>query len=109
MAYDQLLAERLRDHLGGVADLSEKQMFGGLSFLVGGNMAVGIIGDELCVRVGKDNHDEAASRPAARIFDWTGRPMRGWIMVGVDGIADDESLASWVERGVSFASSLPAK
>ena len=109
MAYDEHLAERLRDHLAGVPDVSEKQMFGGLSFLVGGNMAVGIIGDELCVRVGKENHDEAMAQAGARIMDFTGRPMQGWIMVGTDGIAEDAELAGWVERGVGFASSLPPK
>ena len=109
MAYDEALAERLRDHLAGVPYLSEKHMFGGVAFLVGGNMAVGIIADELCVRVGKEHHDEAIAQPGARIFDWTGRPMQGWIMVSAEAIADEEGLAEWCERGVSFAGSLPAK
>ena len=109
MAYDDGLAERIRAQIGDPPALVEKEMFGGLSFLIGGNMSVGVIGEELCVRVGKDGHDEAAARPGARIMDFTSRPMRGWIMVTPDGFADDATLASWVDQGMAYAESLPAK
>ena len=109
MAYDEALAERIRDHLEGNPEIAEKKMFGGLSFLLAGNLAVGVIGDELCVRVGPDAGDEALNRPGARPFDMTGRPMKGWIMVGTPGIASEDDLAAWIERGVGFAAALPPK
>lgn len=77
--------------------------------MVSGNMAVGVNGEELMVRVGKDAHDEAVSLPGARIFDMSARPMRGWVMVAADGIATEEALDAWIDRGVAFAESLPAK
>ena len=84
-------------------------MFGGLAFMIGGNMAVGVINDELMIRVGKDAHDEAVGRPGARIMDFTSRPMVGWIIVSPVGFTDDASLEAWVDRGLAFAESLPAK
>lgn len=109
MAYDEKLAERIRNCLEGVAGIEEKKMFGGLSFLLDGNMSVGVINDELMVRVGKDVHDELVELPGARIMDFTGRPMKGWLVVGGAGIADDGSLAAWVDRGTDYASNLPRK
>jgi hypothetical protein len=109
MAYDTVLADRVRAQLDGEAGLAEKAMFGGIAFLVDGNMAVGISGDELMVRVGPDASDEALAEPFTRPFDMTGRPMRGWILVGAGGIAHDGELAEWVNRGVRFARSLPPK
>lgn len=84
-------------------------MFGGIAFMINGNMAVGVSGEELMVRVGKDSHEEAVSLPGARIFDMGARPMKGWLMVGGEGLATDTDLASWVDRGVAFAESLPPK
>jgi hypothetical protein len=84
-------------------------MFGGIGFMVYGNMAVGVTGDELMVRVGADGHDDALARPGAREFDMSGRPSRGWIVVGRDGMAEDDALASWIGTGVAFAESLPPK
>jgi hypothetical protein len=72
-------------------------------------MCCGVVGDELMVRVGPDGYPDALSQPYAREMDFTGRPMRGMVYVGVDGIAEDEDLAAWIERGISFAASLPAK
>lgn len=109
MAYSEDLAERIRANLEGNPAIEEKKMFGGLSFLLNGNMSVGVIGEELCVRVGTDAHEEALSEPGARIMDFTGRPMNGWVMVDSDGFPDDAGLEAWIERGVGFASTLPPK
>lgn len=109
MAYDESLAERIRGCLDGVAGIEETKMFGGLSFLLNGNMAVGVIKDELMVRVGRDEHDALVELPGARIMDFTGREMKGWLVVGGPGIADDDSLAAWVERGAEYAATLPEK
>lgn len=109
MAYSTELAHRTRAVLGARDDVSERQMFGGLCFLINNNMACGIVKDELMVRVGKEKYEEALMQPHAREMDFTGRPMRGMIYVSVDGIVTDEGLAEWVQRGVDFAASLPAK
>ena len=109
MAYNQGLADDIRAHLGVRPDLTEKEMFGGIAFLLNGNMAVGVSGEELMVRVGTEAHDEAVSRPGARIFDMSSRPMRGWIEVSSKGWATEEALQGWIRRGVAFAESLPPK
>ena len=84
-------------------------MFGGVAFLLDGNMAVGLSGDELMVRVGPDRSDEALARPHTRPFDMTGRPMKGWILVAPDALGSERELADWVSEGVAFACSLPPK
>ncbi|MFQ5941969.1 MAG: TfoX/Sxy family protein [Anaerolineales bacterium] len=109
MAYSDELADRIRGVIGTPPDLVEREMFGGIGFMVQGNMAVGVIGDEMMVRLAKDETDDALQEPGARIFDFTGRPMRGWVMVGDPGITTEEGLDQWVQRGVDFALSLPAK
>ena len=109
MAYDEQLAERVRDQLGDVHGITEKAMFGGLAFLLEGNMAVGLTGDELMVRIGSDDSDDALARPHTRPFDMTGRPMKGWILVAQEGLQDDDELRAWVRRGLDFAGSLPPK
>lgn len=113
MAYDEGLAQRIRETLTGRQDVRleivEKKMFGGIAFMVGGNMSVGVVDEELMVRVGKEGHDDALAQPHARPMDFTGKPMKGFVYVSAEGIAEDDDLASWVERGVAFASSLPAK
>ncbi|WP_089100230.1 TfoX/Sxy family protein [Streptomyces hyaluromycini] len=109
MAYDEGLAERIRQHLGSDPDLAEKHMFGGIAFLYGGNMAVGVTGDDLMVRVGPEAMDAALARPGARIFDMTGRPMRGWVVVAGSAVAEDEALGEWIDEGYAFAASLPPK
>lgn len=114
MAYDEGLAERIRDLFDrGVVEvgteLTERKMFGGLAFMLGGNMACGVIGDELMVRVGPDAWEAAVAEPHAREMDFTGKPMRGMVYVGLDGIAEDDDLAGWVGRGIAFAASLPPK
>ena len=109
MAYDAELADRVRGVIGKPPQLVEKEMFGGIAFMVQGNMAVGVIDDELMVRIDKEETDAALEEPGTRIFDFTGRPMKGWVMVGEPGIASEEGLSGWVERGLDYALSLPAK
>jgi TfoX/Sxy family transcriptional regulator of competence genes len=109
MAYDEGLAQRIRERFGAEPGISEKRMFGGIAFLLHGNMAVGVSGDDLMVRVGPDRTDAALARPGTRIFDMTGRPMRGWILVDGAAVAEDEVLGAWVEEGHDFAASLPPK
>lgn len=109
MAYDEGLAERIREVLGDHPGLVEKKMFGGVGFMLKGNMACGVNKDDLIVRVGPDNYDEAVSRSHTRPFDFTGRPMKGWVMVAPAGYEADKDLEGWVEEGVVFALSLPEK
>jgi TfoX/Sxy family transcriptional regulator of competence genes len=110
MAYDERLAERTRDVLAEHgADLFERKMFGGLAFMLRGNMCVGIMGDELMVRVGPDTYAETLARPHARVMDFTGRPMKGFVIVSADGIKSAKGLRTWVERGTAHALSLPPK
>lgn len=109
MTYDEVLADDIRMRIGSRPDVTELEMFGGIAFMVHGNMAVGVTGEELMVRVGNDAHDEAVSRPGARTFDMSARPMRGWVAVSPEGLATESSLDAWVEQGVAFAESLPPK
>jgi TfoX/Sxy family transcriptional regulator of competence genes len=109
MAYDEGLAERIRQRLGADPDVTEKHMFGGIAFLHRGNMAVGVSGDDLMVRVGPDNTEAALARPGTRVFDMTGRPMRGWILVSGTVLTEDDALGEWIDEGRAFALSLPPK
>jgi len=108
MAYDEKLADRVRKQLAKRKGIAEKKMFGGLAFLVNGNMSVGLHGGELIVRLDPGETDAALARPHTRIFDITGRPMKGWILVEPAGL-DGDALAKWVDTGVSYAKSLPPK
>ena len=109
MAYDEGLAQRVREALVDRSDLSERKMFGGLCFMLGGNMCCGIVWEELMLRVGPEAYDRVVSLPHAREMDFTGRAMRGMVYVGTDGLADDDQLAGWLTPAVDFAGSLPAK
>jgi len=109
MAFDEELAERVRDALAPRADLSERKMFGGIAFMIAGNMAVGILDDDLMVRLDPADAERALSEPHTRPMDFTGKPMKGMIFVDSAGTSADEDLASWVEAGADFASSLPPK
>jgi TfoX/Sxy family transcriptional regulator of competence genes len=110
MAYDEELAHRIREQLADEGGVTEQAMFGGLAFMLAGNMAVGISnGGELMVRVGPDASDDALARPHTRIFDMTGRPMKGWILVAAEGFATKRQLGAWVRRGVTFARTLRPK
>lgn len=109
MAYDEALADRLRDVLAPRSDLTERKMFGGIAFMVAGNMAVGVIGDDLIVRLDPADAEQALSEPHVRPMDFTGKPMKGMIYVASAGTEADEDLAGWVEAGADFAASLPPK
>src|SRR6266516_2257671 len=108
MAFDEQLSTRIRNSLGKKKGLLEEKMFDGLSFLLRGNMCVGVQGSEMIVRMDPDQTDDALAQKHTRIFDLSGgRPMKGWILVGPAGIVSDAALARWVETGVKFAESLP--
>ena len=109
MAYDMATGERLRRAIGARSGLSESRMFGGLTFLLNGNMCCGVAGDELIVRVDKERSVELALRKYARLCDITGRPMRGLVMVEREGFRTAATLRKWVEEAVTFTSSLPKK
>jgi TfoX/Sxy family transcriptional regulator of competence genes len=110
MPYDEDLANRVREQLSDQDGMTEKQMFGGLAFLLAGNMAVGLSGSgELMVRVGPDGTEAALAEPHTRLFDMTGRPMRGWILVAPEGVSTARQLSAWVRRGLEFARTLPPK
>ena len=109
MAYDEALAASVRKVLARRRHVSERPMFGGLSFLIRGNMCCGVTGDELMVRVGPPNYDTALSRRYAREMDFTGRPLRGYVYVARDGLRSTKALRSWLDQAVSFAKTLPPK
>ena len=109
MAYDEALADRVRDALARRSGLTEKKMFGGIGFMLNGNMCCGVVKEELMVRVGPDGYEEAVMLPDARPMDFTGRSMFGFVFVGRWGVQEAHALQEWVERGASFAESLPAK
>ena len=109
MAFDDRLAGRVRKRLGKKDGVSEKKMFGGLAFLVNGNMCVGVHQEELIVRLDPEKTDAALAEPHTRIFDITGRPMKGWILVGPAGLEGDAALGKWIRMGMAYASSLPKK
>jgi TfoX/Sxy family transcriptional regulator of competence genes len=109
MAFSESLAARIRDALARKKGVEEKKMFGGLGFLLHGNMLVGVWKDSLIVRLGPDEGDEALLEPHVREFDITGRPMKGWVLVEPEGVEDDEQLSDWIQRAMKFVGTLPAK
>ena len=109
MPYDEKLAERLRQALGERPDLTERKMFGGVAFMIAGNMCCGVIRDDLIVRVFPEEGEVALEEPDVRPFDMTGRTMSGFVVVGPGATATDEGLRSWVDRGVTVAKTLPPK
>jgi TfoX/Sxy family transcriptional regulator of competence genes len=109
VAYDEVLAERVRDALALREELGERRMFGGIAFMLAGNMACGVLGEDLIVRVGPNEDERALAEPHTRPFDFTGRPMKGFVVVSPEGTATDEALAEWVESGADLAASLPPK
>jgi TfoX N-terminal domain len=109
MAYSESLAGRLRDALARRKGIVEKKMFGGVGFLLDGNMLVGVWKDSLIARVGPEQAAEALREPDVADFDITGRPMNGWVLVGPDGIDTDDLLSTWVERALRFVRTLPPK
>jgi hypothetical protein len=110
VAYDEDLADRIRELIGSEAGLSEQRMFGGLAFLIGGNMSVAASGQGgLLVRVEPDETEALASEPHARRFEMRGREMDGWLRVDSEGVRTKRELEPWVRRGVAYARSLPPK
>jgi TfoX/Sxy family transcriptional regulator of competence genes len=109
MTFDQRLAERVRAQLAGTPGVSERKMFGGLSFLVDGNLCVGVLGEELMARVGPAATEAALARPGSRLFDMGGRPMKGWVNVHQDVLEADDALAGWVADALAFVRTLPPK
>src|SRR3954447_9742065 len=110
MAYDEDLADRIREILASEQGLTEKKMFGGLAFLIGGNMAVAASGQGgLMVRVDPAETDALVAKPHAAPFEMRGRPMDGWLRVADEGVRTKKQLEPWVKRGVAYARALPPK
>ena len=108
MAFDELLADRVRTCLQQVAGVSEKKVFGGLAFLTGGHLTVGVYGDGLIARIGAQDMDAATAEPGVRPFDMTGRPMRGIVVVD-SAVLGDTALDRWVGQARSYVAGLPPK
>lgn len=109
MAFDEKLAQRLRQQLEAQRGLVEKRTFGGVAFLLNGNMCCGVHKQAMIVRVAPEATDAALRKPHTRLFDLTGRPMQGWVLVDPEGVKTAAALKKWVEQGVAYARSLPAK
>ena len=109
MAYDKQLAMQVRSALSSQQSLTEREMFGGIGFMIAGNMACGVNGDDLIVRVGPDAYEQALAQEGVKEFDMTGRPMRGWVIVSDSKMSTDAELNAWVHKGALFARTLPAK
>lgn len=109
MAYDEKLAERIRVQMASIQGLVEKKMFGGIGFLIHGNMACGVNRENLIVRVGPEQYQAALAEPHVGPFDMTGRPMKGWVVVAPEGGATEADLGAWIQRGIAVAQSLPKK
>ena len=108
MAYNAEIADRVLKMMVGREGLTERKMFGGIAFMLNGNMCFGVTNDDLMVRVGADGLEDALAQPPARPMDFTGRPMKGFVFVDA-GAVGDRVLRQWIQRGVTFAESLPAK
>jgi TfoX/Sxy family transcriptional regulator of competence genes len=109
MAFDGTLAGRIRDALAGKCGVEEKKMFGGVGFLLNGNMLVGVWKDSLIVRLGPEEGGEALLEPHVKVFDITGRAMKGWVMVAPEGVEGDDQLKGWIQRATKFVVKLPGK
>jgi len=109
MAYNQALAQRIREYLAARPDIAEKRMFGGLAFMWQGNMLCGVDARHLMVRVGPEQYAEALAHPHASEMDLTGRPMKGWVLVSAPGIESDEAFEQWLQMAITFVSTLPPK
>ena len=109
MVYDNVLADRIRRIIKRRRGFDEKKMFGGVGFLLNGNMCVGAWREFLIVRVGLDAYESLLSEPFARKFDITGKVMRGWVMVEPEGVSEDDDMRRWIEFAIKFVRTLPAK
>jgi TfoX/Sxy family transcriptional regulator of competence genes len=109
MAFSEVLAERIRRRLARRKGIEHKKMFGGIGFLLNGNMLVGVWKDSLIVRLGADESDQALKEPYVSEFNITGRAMKGWVLVAPQAVTDDEPLSGWIQRAVKFVGKLPVK
>ena len=109
MAYDEGVAERLREVFEMMGGADEKKMFGGVAFMVAGHMSCGVVGDNLMVRVGPEQYEKSLQRPYATEMDFTGKPLKGFVYVAPEGFEEDESLHTWVQLSLSFVRSLRPK
>ena len=109
MAYSEDLASRIREILAEAGDLEERKMFGGIAFMVGGHMCVGVIGDDLMARVGPDAHEQALEKPHVRPMDFSGRPMKGYVYVAPAGLGIEAKLRKWIQLARDFVATLPPK
>jgi TfoX/Sxy family transcriptional regulator of competence genes len=109
MAYSEALADRIRQAFGGRRGLVEKKMFGGVGFLLHGNLCVGVWKTSLIVRLDPTDAQDLLKQPHVRVFDITGRPMKGWLLVEAEGLESDQQLTEWIEQAVAFVATLPAK
>lgn len=109
MAYSEELAQRIRGDIDGRDGVSERKMFGGIAWLVNGNMAVGTLGEDLMVRLDREDAEQALTETHVGPMEFTGRPMRGFVTVEAAGVDDDAELARWIDAGFAFAASLPPK
>jgi TfoX/Sxy family transcriptional regulator of competence genes len=109
MTFNELTANKIRDAIKGTPGVSERNMFGGISFMLGGNMCCGVIEDTLVVRVGPGAYEAALKEPHARPMDFTGRPLKGFVYVDRAGYEEPSALHAWIERGVAFVQTLPRK
>lgn len=109
MVYNQTLARRIRELVLELPGVEEKHMFGGIGFLLHGNLACGVNQDNLIVRLSPQQARTALQQPHVRVFDLTGRPMQGWVVVGQDGVSEVSDLRRWVQMGFDFAATLPPK
>jgi TfoX/Sxy family transcriptional regulator of competence genes len=109
LAYNAELAERIRAILKAGTEATEKKMFGGVGFMVNGNMACGVNKQDLILRLSEVDFEKALKQPYVRIFNMTGRPMKGWILISTDGCKSEKALRAWIDRGITFVKSLPPK
>lgn len=109
MAYDEGLAQRVREIIGDQPGYEEKKMFGGIGFLIRGNMACGVIREDLIIRVGAEKYTDSLLKPHVELFDLTGRAMTGWVIVKEPGYREDQALTEWTGQGVAYALTLPPK
>src|SRR3954447_8004900 len=109
MAFDETLAARIRDALSRKKGVEERKMFGGIGFLLNGNLLVGVWKDSLIARLGPDEAEAALREPHVKAFDITGRPMRNWVAVGPEGVEGDDRLMGWIELAMKFVKGLPKK
>ena len=109
MAFSESLATRIRDALARKKNIEEKKMFGGIGFLLNGNMLVGVWKDSFIVRLGPDQGEDALLEPHVKVFDITGKAMKGWAMVEPEGVENDDQLKDWIQRAKKFVGKLPGK